>query len=203
MFLNTIWEQETSNFKINLPPIRLSLIFKTKNINHMKKVLLVAIVALGAYSCTPKNENKANATDANQFGFNYDSSANIDAIRATFKDMENYDTASYVKKYADSAIFHDNLKVTTLAENVAMQAQFIAAGLKVKVNPDNAVWGSRFNFKDGTVGDYVYSYITVKFTKGDKSIDVVNFQADKFNKDGKIVEEFIVYDQSGIAQLLK
>lgn len=162
--------------------------------------MLIAIVAL---SCTTQSEKNTVISDEHQFGLNFDSSANIDAIKATFKDIETYDTISYVKKYADSAIFHDNNKITSLAENVAMQRQFIAAGFKVEVQPNQYIWGSHFNFKDGTIGDYVYSYITVKFTKGDKSVDVVNFQADKFNKEGKIIEEYIVYDQSGILELMK
>lgn len=169
----------------------------------MKKLSVIAVFAIAVFSCTSKSENNVVVTDEHQFGVNYDSSVNIDAIKATFKDMETYDTVSYVKKYADSAIFHDNNKITTLAENVAVQRQFIAAGFKVQVQPEQYIWGSRFNFKDGSIGNYVYSYITVKFTKGDKSVDVVNFQADKFNKDGKIIEEYIVYDQTGILELMK
>lgn len=169
----------------------------------MKKLSVIAVLAIAVFSCTPKGENNVVVSDEHQFGVNYDSSANIDAIKATFKDIETYDTVSYVQKYADSAIFHDNLKITTLAENVAMQKQFIAAGIKVKVQPKQYIWGSHFNFKDGTTGDYVYSYITVTFMRGDKSVDVVNFQADKFNKDGKIIEEYMVYDQTGIIELMK
>ena len=170
----------------------------------MKKLSLITVLSIAFFSCSTKSENNTTVNDVHQFGVNYDSSANKDAVIASFNDIETSDTVSYKSRYADSAIFHDNLKTTTLAENVAMQKQFIAAGFKVKVNPENRyIWGSRFNFKDGTIGDYVYSYITVKFTKGDKSIDVVNFQADKFNKDGKIIEEYLVYDQTGIMELMK
>jgi hypothetical protein len=101
----------------------------------MKKLSVIAVLSIAVFSCTPKVENKVVVSDEHQFGVNYDSSANIDAIKVTFKYMETFDTVSYVTKYADSAIFHDNNKITTLAENVAIQRQFIAAGFKLQVNP--------------------------------------------------------------------
>ena len=48
----------------------------------------------------------------------------------------------------------------------------------------------------------MYCYLTTTFTKGEKSVDVVMFQADLFNKDGKIVEEWLVYDQTAIGALM-
>ncbi len=168
----------------------------------MKKLLFLVIIAVSVVACTQKSENTTTA-DPHLFGFNYDSTAHMDAIKATFTDIENYDTVSYVTKYADSAKFHDNGKLTNLAENVGLQKGFIAAGIKVKVKPDYAMWSSHFNFKDGNQGDYVYTYVTVTFMKGDKSVDVVTFQADAFNKDGKIIEEWLVYDQSNLAALMK
>jgi hypothetical protein len=44
--------------------------------------------------------------------------------------------------------------------------------------------------------------IKASFTKGDKSVDKVVFQANRFNKDGKIVEEWLVYDTSKMADLM-
>ena len=170
--------------------------------SKMKNLVLMAIVAISVVSCGPKSE-KATAVDSHQFGISYDSTAQMDAIKATFKDIEAYDTASYVTKYADTAVFHDNGKKTNLSENVSLQKQFIALGIKVKVKDDYAMWSNHFSFKDGTEGDFVYAYLTVTFTKGDKSVDVVMFQADEFNKEGKIIEEWMVYDQSEVAQLLK
>ena len=168
----------------------------------MKKLVFLAIIAISVVACTQKSESTTTA-DPHQFGFNYDSTAHMDAIKATFTDMVTYDTASYVTKYADSAKFHDNGKLTNLAENVALQQGFIAAGIKAKVKDDYAMWSSHFNFKDGNQGDYVYTYLTATFTKGDKSVDVVMFQADLFNKDGKIIEEWLVYDPTNMAALLK
>ena len=168
----------------------------------MKKLLFLAIIAVSVVACTQKSDS-VTVADSHQFGVNYDSTAHMDAIKATFTYMETYDTTSYVTKYADSAKFHDNGKLTNLAENLSLQKSFIAAGIKVKVKPDYAMWSSHFNFKDGTQGDFVYTYVTVTFSKGDKSVDVVTFQADAFNKDGKITEEWLVYDQSNLAALMK
>lgn len=168
----------------------------------MKKLVCLAIIAISVVACTQKSENSAGVANAHQFGENYDSTSYMDVIKGTFKDLENYDSVTYRARYADTAKFHDNDKLTTLNENVALQGQFIAAGIKAKVKDDYAMWSSHFNFKDGSQGDYVYTYLTATFTKGDKSIDVVMFQADRFNKDGKIVEEWIVYDQSKVATLM-
>lgn len=169
----------------------------------MKKRLFFASLAIAAAACSPKSENTAAAAvDPHHFGEMYDSTAYMDVIKGTFKDLENYDTTTYVTRYADTAKFHDNDKLTNLDENVGLQRQFIASGIKAKVKDKYAMWSSHFNFKNGTQGDYVYTYLTVTFTKGDKSLDVVMFQADRFNKDGKIVEEWLVYDQSKIGTLM-
>ncbi len=163
--------------------------------------MFLAIIAVSVVACTQKSESTT-AADPHQFGFNYDSTAHMDVIKSTFTDLENYDTASYVTKYADSAKFHDNGKLTNLTENVGLQKGFIAAGIKAKVKSDYAMWSSHFNFKDGNQGDYVYTYLTATFTKGEKSVDVVMFQANLFNKDGKIVEEWLVYDPTNMASLM-
>jgi hypothetical protein len=168
----------------------------------MKQLLFVAIIALSVVSCKQNNQNSSATIDPHQFGENYDSTAYMDVIKATFKDIESYDSVAYRARYADTAKFHDNDKLVALNENVALQGQFIAAGIKAKVKDDYAMWSSHFNFKDGSQGDYVYTYLTVTFTKGDKSVDVVVFQANRFNKDGKITEEWMVYDTSKLAGLL-
>ncbi len=167
----------------------------------MKKLILIAFIIISVVACTSKSESNATATNPHLFGEMYDSTAYMDVVKATIKDIENYDSATYRTRYADTAKFHDNDKLTDLNDNVAMQGQFMASGVKVKVKKGYAMWSSHFNFKNGTQGDYVYTYLTATFTKGDKSLDVVMFQADLFNKDGKIVEEWLVYDQSKMGSL--
>jgi hypothetical protein len=181
--------------------IAISLSFIKKSI-PMKKIMFLAIIAVSVVACKQKSESTT-AIDPHQFGFNYDSTAQMDAIKATFKDLETYDTASYITKYADSAKFHDNGKLTNLKENVGLQVGFIAAGIKAKVKNDYVMWSSHFNFKDGNQGDYVYTYLTITLTKGDKSVDVIMFQANAFNKDGKVIEEWLVYDQSNMGSIMK
>lgn len=167
----------------------------------MKKIALLAII-ISVVACTQNGVNTTAAVNPHQFGEVYDSTAYMDVIKGTFKDLETYDTVTYITRYADTVKFHDNDKLTNLAENVALQKQFIAAGLKAKVKEGYAMWSTHFNFKNGKQGDYVYTYLTVTFTKGDKALDVVMFQADLFNKDGKIVEEWLVYDQSKMGSIM-
>jgi hypothetical protein len=168
----------------------------------MKKLLFSAIIALAVVACTQNDQNSASNGKPHQIGENYDSTAYMDVIKASFKDIESYDSVTYRARYADTAKFHDNDKLITLNENVALQGQFAAAGIKAKVKDDYVMWGSHFNFKDGSQGDYVYSYLTVTFTKGDQAVDIVVFQANRFNKDGKITEEWLVYDASKMATLM-
>jgi hypothetical protein len=166
----------------------------------MKKLIIIGILGISVTAC--KQEAEKAVSDPHQFGFNYDSTAQMDAVKATFKDVETNDTSSYVTKYADSVKFHDNNKLTNLTDNINMQKEFIAAGVKLKLKDDFIMWSSHFDFKNGTQGDYVYTYVTATFSKDDKSVDIVMFQADKFNKDGKIIEEWMVYDQSNLASIL-
>ncbi|NBR36540.1 MAG: hypothetical protein EBT80_04045 [Chitinophagales bacterium] len=111
----------------------------------MKKIVFSAIIAISIVACTQKGVNSSTEVNSHQFGENYDSTAYMDVIKATFKDVESYDSVAYRTRYTDTAIFHDNDKILTLNENVALQGQFIAAGIKAKVKDDYVMWGSHFN----------------------------------------------------------
>ena len=58
------------------------------------------------------------------------------------------------------------------------------------------VW-EEVNYKADEKGvkNYVLAYCTNTWTKGDKSVQIVTFQVDAI-KDGKIVEEWNVYDSA-------
>ena len=174
-----------------------------KILKIMKKVLFITIVTITIMSCSTNNSTTVATVDPHVFGQNFDSTANMDAIKSTMKSMENFDSLNYVSKYADTAVFIDNGKKVSLAENVAMQQTWIKMGIKAKINQDYSMWSSHFDFKNNVKADYVYTYMTVNFTKGANKTEVVIFQADEFNKDGKIAKEYLVYDQSGMAALMK
>lgn len=172
----------------------------------MKKLsltLFAAFAAVAIYSCSPKNEASVEK-DPNATGYNVDSSANIDVIKASFKDMVNYDTASYKSKYVDTAIFNDNMATMRLADNVAIFKKAKALGVTIKVDRIGAIWESIMNKpnKNG-VKNGVFSYATITWTRAGKSATVFVAQVDAFNAEGKIVEEWLTYDPTAINELLK
>jgi hypothetical protein len=170
----------------------------------MKKIIFAVFAITTIVSCSTAPESKVTTEKVNssQFGFNYDSSANIDAIKATNKDMENLDTTSYKAKYADSVVFYDNGNPMLLKDNLAFFSTWKSKNIQVKITKVNAIWGSKFNFKDGSSGDYVYQYIEVDFTQGTKKAHTHFFQADQF-KDGKIIKEWNFYDPTTMSNLMK
>jgi hypothetical protein len=94
------------------------------------------------------------------------------------------------------------LKKITLSDNLEMLASWRKAGLSYSVEY-GAIWESINNKpSDKGVSNYVFSYLTATFKKGDKSAKVAQFQVDAV-KDGKIVEEWIVYDPTDIMSLMK
>jgi len=168
----------------------------------MKNILLCMLVSASLTACTTQETKTETNAELKPHGYEYDSTANINTIKASFEDMAIHDTASYKSKYADTAVFLDNGKKMSLAENINMLSTFQSNGIKVKVSNISAIWESRFTKKDNTQGTSVVTYLTVTFTKGDKSIDVAMNQYDAF-VDGKIVKEMLYYDPTSIMALMR
>lgn len=55
------------------------------------KLSYLAIIAFSVVSCTQNDQNTV-TTDQYWFGENYDSTSYIDVIKASFKDIEAYDS---------------------------------------------------------------------------------------------------------------
>jgi predicted ester cyclase len=155
-------------------------------------------------ACQSKTETAGNANyPENAAGYNLDSTANTETVINTIKAMQAWDTAKYRSYYANDAKFHDNLDSMSLDQNVQMISTFKEHGVSVKIISTSPNWEvvNKVASPDG-VTNYVVSYITVEFIKGDKSVKVLMNTVDAF-KDGKIVEEWNTYDASKMYDLLK
>lgn len=182
--------------------------FKTLNLKlkhiKMKKLILSLVVSTTLFACQTKTENTANAIyPANAVGYNIDSSENTAIVVNTVKAMESMDTAAYRSFYAPDAIFHDNLDSMNLDQNVSLISSFKSKGVTVKIEDIYPIWEDVQNKpSEKGIKNYVISYQTALFTKGDKKVRVVMNTVDAM-KDGKITEEWITYDTRGIYELLK
>ena len=168
------------------------------------------MVATTLFACGNKTETKTDANTANASfpsnasGYTLDSSANT----ATLQKINELGWAGNEKQartfYTDSAVVYDNGKKLTIDENMKMIPLFKSKGVTVKTEKYDAIWESVNNkeSEDG-IRNYVFAYEEVSFTKGDKKVNVVVFQADGFNKEGKIVKEWNVYDASALADFFK
>jgi hypothetical protein len=170
----------------------------------MKKFILSCFVASAIFACTPqaeKTSSDAYPTDA--VGYNLDSSANIDLVLKMTKAFESMDSAAYRATYADSAKFHDNGTGMTLEQNMSIFNLFKSKGISIKVEKIDPIWESvnKEASADG-VTNYVFSYQHIVFTKGDKQVKFISNVVDGI-KDGKIVEEWGLYDTKAISELIK
>ena len=168
----------------------------------MKKRFLSFLLVASMIACTSQETKTESNGNPKPHGYEYDSTANINAVKASFEDMANNDTASYKSKYTDTAVFLDNGVKMSLAENINILTRWQLAGINVKVSNIAAIWESRFTKKDNTQGISVVTYLTLTLKKGDQSIDVPINQYDAF-VDSKIVKEMLYYDPTRINALMK
>lgn len=162
-----------------------------------KAIALIALTGLLLVSCKKEVAPEATTPEIPKTadGYSLPTSENIDLQKKCNAAWEAGNVAEYQSYYAADAVFHDNNKQTTLAENVAFNTEFLKSGIKPTIKYD-VIWED-INFKANEKGvkNYVLAYCTNTWTKGDKSIQVVTFQVDAI-KDGKIVEEWNVYDSA-------
>jgi len=162
-----------------------------------KTIALIALTGLLLVSCKKEASPEATTPEIPKIADSYSliESENIDLQKKCNAAWEAGNVAEYKSYYAEDAVFHDNNKQTTLAENVAFNTEFLKSGIKPTIRYD-VIWeGIHFKANEKGVKNYVLAYCTNTWTKGDKSIQVVTFQVDAI-KDGKIVEEWNVYDSA-------
>jgi hypothetical protein len=169
----------------------------------MKKIILLFALAGSIFACSKKEDGAVASTGAKgQSGITIDSSANTDLVRKSVGAIESGDTATYRSTYTSDVIFHDNLDSMGIDGNMAMFKLFAEKGIKVKIEL-GPIWENQFDKpNEKGVSNYVMAYTTFTFTRGDKSTKTVIFSVDAI-KDGKQVEEWLIYDRAAIAEISK
>ncbi len=169
----------------------------------MKKIILLFALAGSIFACTKKEEGaESTARVPGQNGITIDSSANTDLFKQSLKALESGDTATYRSTYAPDVVFHDNLDSMTLDANMAMFKAFADKGVTVKVEL-GPVWESQYDkANEKGITNYVSGYMTLILTKGDKTAKTFIHTVDAI-KDGKLVEEWSLYDRAAMAEIMK
>ena len=169
----------------------------------MKKFILACLVVITIIACSPKTETASTfAAPADLNSYNLDSSANIDIVKKMMTAFEAGDSVTYRSCYADTVKFHDNQLEMTLDQNVANFSFFRTNGLTFKVLSIEPIWESvNKDASPNGITNYVLSYLTIVYKKGDKEVKVATNMVTGM-KDGKIVEEWDIYDTKPMMDLI-
>ena len=169
----------------------------------MKKFILSCFVVSTIIACSPKTETASTfAAPADLNSYNLDSSANIDIVKKMMTAFEAGDSVTYRSCYADTVKFHDNQLEMTLDQNVANFSFIKSNGLTFKVLSIAPIWEivNKEAAADG-ITNYVMSFVTMVYTKGDKEVKVTTNMVTGM-KDGKIMEEWDLYDTKQLIELV-
>jgi hypothetical protein len=169
----------------------------------MKKFILACLVVSTIIACSPKTETASTfAAPADLNSYNLDSSANIDLVKKMMTAFEAMDSATYRACYADTVKFHDNQLEMTLDQNVGNFSYMKLNGLTFKVLSIEPIWEIVNKEADQNgVTNYVMSFLTIVYKKGDKEAKVTSSMVTGM-KDGKIVEEWDLYDTKPLIDLV-
>ena len=162
-------------------------------------VLIILIISCDTKQAKPvKHDYPPNAT-----GYTLDSTANTDLVKKALHALITNDTVTYKDTYSSNAIFHHNTDSMNLSQNMAMiKAQFDSK-IEMKIFGVPEIWELINNNPDKNgINHYVLSFIDFQLTKGGRSMKLSISFCDLI-KDGKQVEEYLIYDKSSIAELMK
>lgn len=170
----------------------------------MKKLMASFALVTTLFACQSKTETAATSNyPSNATGYNIDSSANIETVKKALTAGLSYDTATTKTLYVDTATVWDNKTKQTLAQNMQIAGFFKSKGAVIKLERIENIWESVRNKQDVDGSQsYVHVYMTVSVTRGDKKIEAIMNAVFAFNN-GKIIQEWDLYDTSEIMELLK
>jgi len=170
----------------------------------MKKFILACLVVSTIIACSPKTETASTfAAPADLTSYNLDSTANTELVKKMVVAFETGDSVTYRSCYADSVKFHDNLRDMTLEQNLGYFNFFKLNNLTVKTITIEPIWEIvNKEASPNGVTNYVISFQNTIYKKGDKEVKVMVSMVDGI-KDGKIVEEWSIYDSKAMMELIE
>jgi hypothetical protein len=167
----------------------------------MKNIIFLFIAAVFASSCSDQKQSTANK---NSNGYTAIETENVNLVKKLNELAVQYDTAALKEAYSSiSDTIHDNLHSMTVGENMKMLGELQVSGITTKIDNYYAIWET-INDKpnDKGVTNYVIAYLNLTFSKGDKSVHSLFHQVFAM-KDGKVVEEWDIYDTKVLDELYK
>ena len=169
----------------------------------MKKVIFTALVATTLFACQSKTEKSGVTYPANATAYSVKASDNIETVKKALTAGLSSDSATTKLLYADSAVIYDNNTKQTLSENMKLAGILKSQGVTIKLESIDEIWEGIPNkpAKNGATS-FVHVYMTTSFTKAGKKVDCFMNALFSF-KDGKIIEEWGIYDASEIVELVK
>ncbi len=169
----------------------------------MKKTILIAITAVSLFACKSETKESTNIVNPDQYGYTIIKSANIDIVKEINVDLTNYDFVKLRSHYLDSTKVHDNLNIQQIDVNLATFIPMKNAGIKFSIEGEPMLF-EIIEKPDPKTGytNYVDTYYILGVTKnGKKNLSKLNqiFAM----KDGKVLEEWDVYDTAPFTDLMK
>ena len=129
-------------------------------------------------------------------------SDNIELVKKFNEAALAYDSAAVVGMYSSPQdTVHDNLNKITAAQSVQAFAKSKAANIKMSIKRYGALWET-INAEPNPKGqsNFVIGYIVMNVSNGKESKDLLFHQTCAI-KDGKIVEEWDIYDSKPLESL--
>jgi len=154
------------------------------------------------FACSQKEESKT-TQDPNQNGYTVVKSANIDLVKSFNEKAFALDTAAVRGFFAaESDTIHDNLTDLNVSQNNQLLGQLKASNVKLTIVEYIALWET-INQEANPKGvkNFVIAYLKAKASNGKVTNEILFHQVCAI-KDGKIVEEWDIYDTKKIETLL-
>ncbi len=168
----------------------------------MKKAPYIILISCLFINCTSKKEETL-IKNPDQNGYTVAKSSNIDLVKKFNKKAFELDTTALKSYYSSKTdTIHDNLTTLTVNQNCQLLGKLKASKIKFKIKNYSALWetiNDEANLKG--VKNFVIAYLIVNASNGKSNNDILLNQVCAV-KDGKIVEEWDVYDAKKIDELL-